>query len=93
MIGKEYYIKNITSSLSILSKEVEILNCVNLYDINIIAEDFYAQLLNKIYGYNLCNLNVYEKNVPAIDLGDEEMRISVQVTSDNDSEKIKKTIK
>ncbi len=93
MINKDIYIKNIGAALALLSTEVEILNCVNFYDINIVAEDFYAQLLNKIYGYNLCNLNAYEKNAPAIDLGDKKIRLSFQVTSDNDSEKIKKTIK
>ncbi|SDI55288.1 SMEK domain-containing protein [Desulfosporosinus hippei] len=93
MINKDIYLKNIGAALALLSTEVEILNCVNFYDINIVAEDFYAQLLNKIYGYNLRNLNAYEKNAPAIDLGDEMKRLSFQVTSDNDSEKIKKTIK
>ena len=93
MISKEIYIKSIGASLAFLSKEVELLTCVNFYDINIVAEDFYAQLLNKVYGYNLCNLNAYEKNAPAIDLGDKNHRISYQVTSDNDSEKIKDTIK
>lgn len=92
MINKEVYLRNIAEALALLSKEVEVLNCVNFYDINIVAEDFYALLLNKIYGYNLCNLNSYEKNAPAIDLGDELKRISIQVTSDNTSEKIKKTI-
>ncbi len=92
MINKEIYLKNIATALALLSREVEILNCVNFYDINIMAEDFYAKLLNKIYGYNLRNLNVYEKNAPAIDLGDDGNKLSFQVTSDNDSEKIKKTI-
>jgi hypothetical protein len=92
MIKKDIYLKNIGEALALLSKEVEILNCVNFYDINIVAEDFYAQLLNKIYGYNLQNLNVYKKNAPAIDLVDDTLKLSIQVTSDNDSEKIKKTI-
>ncbi len=93
MINNEIYIKSIGTALALLSKEVEILTCVNFYDINVMAEDFYAQLLNKIYGYNLCNLNAYKKNAPAIDLGDKKKRLSFQVTSDNDSDKIKETIR
>lgn len=93
MISKEIYLKNIGEALALLSRQVEIFTCVNFYDTNIMAEDFYAQLLNKIYGYSLRNLNVYEKNAPAIDLADKSKRLSIQVTSDNDSEKIKKTIK
>lgn len=92
MIKKEMYLKDIADSLALLSREVEILNCVNFYDINIVAEDFFAELLNLIYGYNLKNLNVVEKNAIAIDLFDEKKRICIQVTSDNSSEKIKETI-
>lgn len=92
MFNKEVYLKSVASSLTLLSKEIEIYNAVNLYDINIVAEDFYAELLNLIYGYNLKNVNIIEKNAPAIDLIDEKARISIQVTSDNTSDKIKHTI-
>lgn len=93
MINKEIYIKNVAESLALLSKQVELLNAVNLYDINIIAEDFFTELLNLIFDYKLKNVNVVEKNAPAIDLIDEENRISIQVTSDNSNTKIKHTIK
>jgi len=93
MMKKEIYIKEIVSALAQLRLQVEILNCVSLYDINIITEDFFVGLLNLIYGYKLKNLNMVEKNTPAIDLGDEKNRISVQVTSDNSSTKIKETIR
>lgn len=92
MINKEFYLKNIAEDLALLSREVSILNAVNLYDINIIAEDFFPGLLNLIYGYELKNANHLEKNAPAIDLVDPENRIAVQVTSDNSSTKIKHTI-
>ncbi|MBP2029053.1 hypothetical protein J2Z35_002891 [Acetoanaerobium pronyense] len=93
MIDREICLKDIADSLAYLSRQVEIYNCVNFYDINIVAEDFYANLLNLIYGYNLINLNVEEKNAPAIDLVDDINRISIQVTSDNTSEKIKESIR
>lgn len=35
------YLKNVAESLALLSREVSILNAVNLYDINIVAEDFF----------------------------------------------------
>lgn len=56
------------------------------------SENFYADLLNIVYGYQLENLNKYEKNNAAIDLGDVKSKVCIQVTSDNDSEKIKCTI-
>ncbi|QAT39173.1 SMEK domain-containing protein [Clostridium sp. JN-9] len=92
MMNKEIYLKNVADSLALLSKQVELLNAVDLYDINIIAEDFFTGLLNLIFGYKLKNTNVVEKNAQAIDLIDEENKISIQVTSDNSSTKIKHTI-
>lgn len=92
MINKEIYLKNISESLALLSREVTLLNAVNLYDINIIAEDFFPGLLNLIYGYELKNANHLEKNAPAIDLIDSKNRIAIQITSDNSSAKIKHTI-
>ncbi len=91
-MNKEVYLKNIAENLALLSREVSILNAVNLYDINIIAEDFFPGLLNLIYGYELQNANHLEKNAPAIDLIDRKNRIAVQVTSDNSSTKIRHTI-
>lgn len=91
-MNKEVYLKNIAENLALLSREVSILNAVNLYDINIIAEDFFPGLLNLMYGYELKNANHLEKNAPAIDLIDQKNRIAVQVTSDNSSTKIKHTI-
>ena len=57
MMNKEVYLKNVAESLALLSREVSILNAVNLYDINIVAEDFFPGLLNLIYGYELKNAN------------------------------------
>lgn len=92
MLNKDIYLKEVAGSLALLSKEVTILNAVNLYDINIVAEDFFPGLLNLIYGYELKNANYLEKNAPAIDLFDKRNRIAVQVTSDNSSKKINHTI-
>lgn len=92
MMYKEIYLKNVAESLALLSNQVSILNAVNLYDINIVAEDFFPGLLNLIYGYELENANHIEKNAPAIDLVDKKNRIAIQVTSDNSSTKINHTI-
>lgn len=92
MLNKEIYLKEVAKSLALLSNEVTILNAINLYDINIVAEDFFPGLLNLIYGYQLKNANYLEKNAPAIDLYDEVNRIAIQVTSDSSSKKINHTI-
>lgn len=91
-MNREIYLKNVAESLAFLSRQVEVLNAVNLYDINNISEDFYAKLLNIIFDYNLINANTIKKNIAGIDLIDINKRISIQVTSDNSSKKIKHTI-
>ena len=91
-MNRELYLKNIADSLALLSSQVSVRNAINLYDINIVAESFYSELLNLIEGFNLKNVNTIKKNAPGIDLADEGNRVSIQVTSDNTSDKIKHTI-
>lgn len=93
MLNRENYIKQISKNLALLSGEIKLLSSINLYDINIVAEDFYSDLLNLIYGYDLKNKNRVEKNAVAIDLYDNKNKIAIQVTCDNDSKKIHHTIK
>ena len=45
MLKREIYLEGIAHSLALLSKEVEIRNAVNLYDINIVAEDFFFWII------------------------------------------------
>lgn len=92
MLSREIYIKNIAGYLAILKAQVEILNSVNLYDINIIAEDFYPGLINIIFDKDYKNVNSVEKNAAGIDLVDDKNRLAIQVTSDNSSNKVKHTI-
>ncbi len=92
MLNRELYLKYIADSLALLSQQVTIRNAINLYDINIVAETFYADMLNLIEDLELKNANTVEKNAPGIDLIDEKNKISIQVTSDSTSEKIKHSI-
>lgn len=92
-MNREKYLKDIVENLTILKTKIELLNSISYYDINITSEYFYSNLLNMIYGYKLTNANAITKNIKAIDLIDDENKISVQVTSDNSSNKIRETIK
>lgn len=92
MNNRDKYIKQINRSLNLLRLEVETLSKVNLTDYNIIAEDFYKDLL-VFYGFSLKNLNEKKKNADSIDLIDTENKIAIQVTSRNDTTKIHDTIK
>lgn len=92
MLDRKFYLDNIADSLAHLSQQVALHNSINLYDINIISETFYADLLNIIKGWKLSNANSVEKNAPGVDLVDDLNKIAVQVTSDSSSDKIKHTI-
>ena len=90
--AKQSMIDKIIEKLSWLKSYVEINNTINLTDINICSEDFFADLLNLIYGYDLKNLNALQKNYSGIDLGDIKNRVCVQVTSNKTNNKIIQTI-
>jgi len=91
MYNREDYIKKISKYLTTMRVEVEHRSSIKWYDINIVAENFYKDLLI-LYGYNLANLNLTNPNADSIDLIDETNKIAIQVTSRNDKEKIEKTI-
>ena len=89
--------KKITERISELMSrfrvEVENLNSLNLYDINIHAENVIIPILNSVYGMNFKNANLEDKNAAAIDLIDKENRVAIQVTSTPNIGKIKHTLR
>lgn len=89
---KQNLVRTIIERLTYLRAFIGLNTASGVTDFNRGAEDFFCTLLNKIYGYNLKNLNLEKSNFPAIDLGDDESKICFQITSDGSSEKIKETI-
>ena len=82
----------IHEKLAILSTEIRLRGKFNMLDINVLAETFFAELMNHIYGYQLKNINLYEQNAKAIDLIDTENKIIVQVSSDNSKGKVQSSL-
>ena len=70
-----------TQKLFILVYEIEIRGHLNILDLNIHAENFYARLLNLIFGYSLQNLNTTTQNAVGIDLIDHTAKVVLQVSS------------
>jgi len=70
---------------------VEHSSSLNLQDMNVHAENFFRDFLNLALGFDLININIVEKNARAIDLGDAEARVAIQVTSTSQLAKIKHT--
>ena len=63
-----------------------------LYDLNKKAEPFFRDVLNLTYSWSLEDMNAIQTNYPAIDLGDEDSGVCIQVTAEDSSTKISKTI-
>lgn len=89
---KQQCIENITEKLGWLKNYIELNTQLNLNDINVVSEDFFCNIMNMVYGYNLINLNKTAMNYPGIDLGDTNQKISIQVTSDRTRSKVEKTL-
>ena len=86
------YYDSIIESLTILREEVKAKSKLGLLDINKHCEDFIKELLNKIYSYELINLNSEKNNYSGLDLGDEKNGIAFQITSTKTSDKIDHTL-
>ncbi|MCK5416763.1 SMEK domain-containing protein [Candidatus Parcubacteria bacterium] len=89
-------IKKIADNLAFSSKSTALENAIGLFDNNRGAQDFFAELFKLIFRYK--DLKELDKlndivNYPAIDLGDEKVKIAFQITTKKDSEKVKDTIK
>ena len=86
------YINKIEDYLLSFKERVKLDNACGYNDINKEAESIFRELLNMIYGYNLKCLDRGSTREIAIDLGDLENRISIQVTSTSTAEKVRNTI-
>lgn len=76
-----------------LAYEVKVSNAMGLFDINTIAEDFFIPIFKIAFNCpDLCNQNRIQMNFPAVDLGCETSRTSIQVTSDASSSKVSETL-
>lgn len=67
--------------LAVLAHEVELRSSVNILDLNIYCEDFFARLLNLLFGHSLTNMNAIQQNAEGIDLIDEANKVILQVSS------------
>lgn len=65
---------------------------MNILDLNIYAENFFAGLCNIIFDFELQNLNYINQNIEGIDLIDEKNKILIQVSSNCTKEKIENSL-
>ena len=92
-MNRDIYFSVIEERLTTLSVRVRRNSSLNLQNLNIHCENFYAQLFNLIFGYNFRNLNEENQNIESVDLIDETNHILAQVSATVTKRKIEKTLK
>jgi len=92
MYERKDIIEEIIYDLNLIKLNIKSFTKLDLYDLNKYSEDFFCKLLNIINDLHLKNLNIKDRNIVAIDLGDLEQGICYQITSTSENTKIKNTI-
>lgn len=86
-------IKRVENRLFEVAEAIKINNKNNLTDINVICEEIFGHILNKLYDINLVSMSAeVSGNFIAVDLVDYKKRIAYQVTSRHDRKKLEQTI-
>ena len=86
------YIDIILRGLSQLACEIAWRGKLNLTDIHLMSEDFYAGFLNIVYDLHLRNANITNQNAEGIDLVDNERKVIIQVSSTCKKSKIEHSL-
>jgi hypothetical protein len=80
-MNRSHYFNYIEEKITILASRIENRGKINLLDLNIYSETFFADLLNVLFDYQLVNLNIIKQNVEGIDLVDKKNKVIAQVSS------------
>lgn len=92
-MDKELILSKISNILAIFSRKIEILSRNNENSINILAENLFARIFDKLFDTKLRNSNYGKKNnFPAIDLIDLDKRVAFQVSATATSDKVYHTL-
>lgn len=91
-MNRDIYVSKIKTLLNILKGEIKDSGKLNLLDINVHAEDFFRDLLNIIYGWQLQNMNQWNQNAAGGDLWYDGGKLVIQVSSTKTKDKIQSSI-
>lgn len=91
-MNRSLYFNYIEEKLTVLAYRINLRGKLNMLEFHGHSEDFYLCLLNKLYGWNLININVDSQNAEAIDLIDSSNNVIVQVSATSSKQKIESTL-
>ncbi|QDT10717.1 SMEK domain-containing protein [Planctomycetes bacterium K23_9] len=82
----------IVEAIEILGRKIETLNSLNLTDLSVRSEEFFREILNRVLDLDLKNINIEQPSAAAIDLGDVEAKLAIQVTANGTAKKVRDTV-
>jgi len=92
-MNRTNYFNYIEEKLHVLAYRITERGKINLLDLNIYSETFFADLLNMLFDFELENLNIVKQNIEGIDLVDTKNQIIAQVSSTCTKQKIENSLK
>lgn len=91
---REMILKKISRTLSIMMCDIKLHQSMNMFSININAEDFFCNVFNFLYpGKNFRNANSAKSNEAYIDLIDDHSKHLIQITTSTNKVKIDNSLK
>lgn len=91
-MNRTTYFNYIEEKLNTLAYRIEVRSKLNLLELNIHSENFFASLCNIIFDLELENLNFSSQNIDGIDLIDRKNKVVVQVSSTCTKAKIESSL-
>ena len=92
-MNRSQYFNYIEDKIDYLSYRIGKRGKINLLDLNIYSETFFAEMINMLLKLNLKNMNAIKQNVEGIDLIDHDNKVVAQVSSTNTKQKIENSSK
>lgn len=92
-MNRSQYFNYIEDKLDYLSYRIGKRGKINLLDLNIYSETFFAEMINMLLKLDLKNMNAIKQNVEGIDLIDHGNKVVAQVSSTNTKQKIENSLK
>lgn len=91
-MNRSGYFNYIEEKLNFLAYRIKERGKLNLLDLNIYSETFFAEMMNMLLDLNLKNMNAIWQNVEGIDLIDIDSKVVAQVSSTNSRQKIENSL-
>lgn len=88
-MNRSQYFNYIEEKINYLSYRISKRGKINLLDLNIYSETFFAEMINILLKFNLKNMNAIQQNIEGIDLIDHKNKVVAQVSSTNTKQKTK----